>query len=161
MVEISIFNLKDTSQSLIRSFIFSKLFLRYYDYSYFREMIRDYVPFETKVLVAGCGNSNLPGDMVNDGYEKVVCGDLSRVVIDQLRFRYKNVPEISYFQGTMTDTDLPMGSFGAVIDKALFDTLLCTQTGPVTVSQYVNEVMSCSSFFSRGRIKNLCFKTYI
>jgi hypothetical protein len=91
-------------------------------------------------MIAGCGNSNMPGDMVEDGYKNVVCSDLSRVVIDQLKFRYQGIPEISFFQGTMTDTDLPAGSLNAVVDKALFDTLLCTQTGPVTVQQYVVEV---------------------
>jgi len=82
----------------------------------------------------------MPGDMVEDGYENIVCADLSRVVIDQLKHRYRDNPQISYFQGTMIDTDLPAASINAIIDKALFDTLLCTQTGPVTVAQYVNEI---------------------
>ena len=32
-------------------------------------------------MIAGCGNSNLAGDMVKDGYTKVVCGDISRVFV--------------------------------------------------------------------------------
>lgn len=91
-------------------------------------------------MIAGCGNSNMPGDMVDDGFKNVVCSDISRVVIDQLKFRYREREEISFFQGTMTDTDLPASSINAIVDKALFDTLLCTQTGPVTVKQYVVEV---------------------
>ena len=116
--------------------------IRYYDYAYFQHTIKDYVPFDKKVMIAGTGNSNMPGDMVDDGYKNIVCADLSRVVMDQLKYRYRDKPEISFFQGTMTDTDLPAKSVYAIIDKALFDTLLCTQTGPVTISQYVQEVVS-------------------
>lgn len=99
----------------------------------------------------------MPGDMVDDGYKNVVCSDLSRVVIDQLKFRYRDRTEISFFQGTMTDTDLPAGSLNAVVDKALFDTLLCTQTGPVTVQQYVVEViMECVLKASRTTLFLCC-----
>ena len=112
----------------------------YYGYSSFRETIRDSIPLTTKVLVAGCGSSNMLGDMANDGYTDIIGADLSRVVMTQLKYRYQDYPQISFFQGTMTDTDLPEGSIGAVVDKGLFDALLCTQTGATTVAQYVFEV---------------------
>ena len=47
----------------------------------------------------------------------------------------------------MTDTDLPPSSVDAVVDKALLDSLLCSDTGPVTVSQYVYEVIYDHSLF--------------
>ena len=70
-------------------------------------------------MLAGCGNSNMAGDMVKDGFKDVVCGDISRVAIKQLQYRYKNIPEITFFQGTMVDTDLPEKSFNAVIVRFL------------------------------------------
>lgn len=112
----------------------------YYGYDRFRETIRENIPANYRVMVAGCGSSNMIGDMVEDGYENIVGADLSRVAITQMKYRYQDYKEISFFQGTMTDTDLPEESFGAIIDKALFDSLLCTPTGSVTVQQYVNEV---------------------
>lgn len=112
----------------------------YYPYDRFRDTIRDAVPLDYRIMVAGCGTSNMLGDMLEDGYDTLVGADLSRVAITQMKYRYQDNPQISFFQGTMTDTDLPEGSFGAVVDKALFDALLCTQTGSVTVQQYVNEV---------------------
>ena len=112
----------------------------YYGYESFRETIRDNISLDGKVMVAGCGSSNLVGDMADDGYQKIVAADLSRVVMTQLKYRYQDYPQISYFQGTLTDTDLPEGSFDAVLDKGLFDALLCTQTGALTVAQYVYEV---------------------
>lgn len=112
----------------------------YYGYGHFRETIRDVVPLDAKVMVAGCGSSNMLGDMADDGYTNVVGADWSRVVIAQLKYRYKDYPEISLFQGNMTDTDLPEGSINAIIDKALMDSLLCTQMSSVAVQQYIFEV---------------------
>lgn len=112
----------------------------YYGYEFFRDTIRDNVPLNNKVMVAGCGSSNMLGDMADDGYENIVGSDWSRVVNAQLKYRYADYPQISLFQGNMTDTDLPEETFGAVIDKALFDSLLCSQTSSVSVAQYVYEV---------------------
>lgn len=120
----------------------------YYGYDSFRETIRDNIPLDAKVMVAGCGSSNMPGDMAEDGYQKIVAADLSRVVMTQMKYRYQDYPQISYFQGTLTDTDLPERSFDAVVDKGLFDALLCTQTGSLTVGQYIYEV---------GVMQQLCY----
>jgi hypothetical protein len=112
----------------------------FYGYESFRDTIRDNIPLDAKVMLAGCGSSNMLGDMADDGYEKLVAADLSRVVMTQLKYRYQDYSQISFFQGTLTDTDLPEGSFGAIVDKGLFDALLCTSTGPTTVAQYLFEV---------------------
>jgi len=112
----------------------------YYGYESFRETIRESIPLDTRVMLAGCGSSNMLGDMADDGYENLVAADLSRVVMTQLKYRYQDQPKISFFQGTLTDTDLPEGSFGAIVDKGLFDALLCTSTGTTTIAQYMYEV---------------------
>ena len=81
----------------------------YYGYETFKETIREYIPLNKKVMIAGCGNSNMLGDMADDGYQNIVGADLSRVAITQLKYRYQNYPQISFFQGNMIDTDLPEG----------------------------------------------------
>jgi hypothetical protein len=45
-----------------------------------------------------------------------------------------------HLEGTMLDTNLPVASFKVIIDKALFDTLLCSTVGATAISQYVFEV---------------------
>lgn len=112
----------------------------YYGYEYFRETIRDNIPQDWNVLVAGNGSSNMLGDMAEDGYQQIVGNDISRVIVAQLKYRYKDYPQITFFQGNMIDTDLPEGIFGAVIDKGLFDSLLCTQMSTTTIAQYIWEV---------------------
>ncbi len=114
----------------------------YYGYEYFRDTILDAIPLHRRTMVAGCGSSFMLGDMADDGYENLVGADWSRVVIAQLKYRYRDYPEIEMFQGNLVDTDLPEASFGAIVDKAVMDSMLCTNTSTVTISQYIYEVRS-------------------
>ena len=59
-----------------------------------------------------------------------------------------SLSKVNFFQGTMIDTNLPEGSFNAIIDKALFDSLLCLPSGSTYILQYLAEV-SCISLSSR------------
>lgn len=78
--------------------------------------------------------------MVEDDYTDIVAADLSRVVIAQLKLRCVDYPEISFFQGTMTDTNLPEGSFDGIIDKGLLDSIICGQMGATDTAVYIIEV---------------------
>lgn len=112
----------------------------YCAYEHIAETIKDTIALDANVLIAGCGSSNMLGDMVDDGYTHLVGADISRVCIKEMKSRYKDFPEITFFQGTMCDTDLPEDSFDAIIDKGLLDALLCTQVGATSVAQYIVEV---------------------
>lgn len=70
----------------------------YYGYEFFRDTINEYIPQNRRVLVAGCGNSNMLEDMAKDGYTELVGADLSRVVINQMKIKCEYLPEISFFQ---------------------------------------------------------------
>jgi hypothetical protein len=112
----------------------------YYGYEYFRDVIRENIPLDKKVMIVGVGSSHFPEDMVADGYADIVAQDISRVAIAQIQARCKHIPEIKYETSNMTDTNLPAESVFAIIDKGLLDSLLCSATGNATVQQYVNEV---------------------
>lgn len=112
----------------------------YYGYDFFKYIIREWVARESHVMVAGCGSSNMLEDMALDGYENIVGADLSRVAIANKKIRLGDrYPQISFFQGTMCDTNLPAASVDAIIDKALLDSLLCGGMGSVMVQQYIIE----------------------
>lgn len=70
----------------------------YYGYEYFRETIQEYVKKDAKVMVAGCGSSNMLIEMAEDGYQDIVGADISRVVIHQQKTRCRGLPAISFFQ---------------------------------------------------------------
>ena len=80
-------------------------------------------------------------DMVEVGYTKITGLDISRVAMEILKVRCKCYPQITLVQGTMMDTDLPEHSFSGVIDKAVFDSIICAGVGSTSVKQYLQEVI--------------------
>ena len=80
-------------------------------------------------------------DMVEVGYTSITGLDISRVAIEILKVRCKSYPEITLVQGTMMDTDLPEHSYEGVIDKAVFDSIICGGVGSTSVKQYLQEVI--------------------
>ena len=91
-------------------------------------------------MIAGCGNSHMIENMADDGYEKLLGLDISRVVISQMNTRCTDYEQIEFKQGNILDTNLPMKSFDAIIDKALFDSILCVPGGDISIYILRNEV---------------------
>ena len=112
----------------------------YYPYQYFRQSILDNVPLDGKVLIAGCGNLHHIEDMATDGFENLIGVDISRVVIGQMKVRCSDLPMCTFLQRNLTDTDIESESVDAVIDKALLDSIVCSDTGHIHVQQYVDEI---------------------
>jgi EEF1A lysine methyltransferase 4 len=120
---------------------FPEPFEWYYGYEMFQVVINETFPDKSvKIMIAGCGNSHFIEDMADDGYTDLVGVDLSRVAIAIMKQRCKDRPGISFHQGTMMDTDLPRAEYGGVIDKAVMDSLFCTNTGVHNVKNYIMEV---------------------
>jgi SAM-dependent methyltransferase len=113
----------------------------YHGYDYYRDPILENIELEKKVLVAGCGTSNMPEDMAEDGYTDVIAQDISRIAIKNQIARTDHIESIKCVTGNMTDMDLEDEEIEAVIDKALLDSLFCSDNGETDVAQYVNEVI--------------------
>ena len=119
----------------------SEPFEWYHPFEYYRETILEEVELDQRVLIAGCGTSNMPEDMVNEDYEHVVANDISRVALRMQEVRCKGMHNITFLRGNMTDMDLEDEVFDAIIDKALMDSLWCSAMGTTVVAQYVNEII--------------------
>jgi SAM-dependent methyltransferase len=113
----------------------------YHGFEYYRDPILDNIEFDKKIIVAGCGTSNMPEDLVADGYTNVIAQDISRIAIKNQIARTEHIEEIKCITGNMTDMDLEDEEIEAVIDKALLDSLYCSDNGETDVAQYVNEVI--------------------
>lgn len=93
-------------------------------------------------MVAGCGNSLLSEDMVDDGFQSILATDFSRVVIDQqILSSASEYPEISYHQCNMTSSFLDSQAFEAIIDKGLYDAIGCAVNGERAQKLYIREVL--------------------
>ena len=112
----------------------------YYPYEVFRAILHCKVSFSSKVMIAGCGSSNMIEDMAADGYEELVGCDFSRVAVAQMEIRCNDIPQASFHLRSLTDSDYENECFDAIIDKAAFDSIMCSDNGSTKVRQYVHEM---------------------
>jgi SAM-dependent methyltransferase len=120
---------------------YTESFEWYYPYSYFKGIINDAVSVDARVLVAGCGNSTMCEDMVEDGYNSVLGTDISRVVIDMQTLLAVEYPEIKYQQCNMCNSFMEPECVDAIIDKGLYDAILCAVNGERQIQLYIREVL--------------------
>ncbi|KAI4338589.1 hypothetical protein MLD38_023627 [Melastoma candidum] len=121
----------------------SKPFDWYQKYSSLSPLVRLYVspPDRPRVLVVGCGNSLFSEQMVDDGYEDVVNVDVSSVVIDEMKKKYANRPQLRYMVMDVRDMSaFESASFGVVIDKGTLDSLLCGSNSQTNAEKMLQEV---------------------
>ncbi|KAG6757956.1 hypothetical protein POTOM_038285 [Populus tomentosa] len=99
----------------------------YQKYPSLAPLINLYIPrhVHPRILVVGCGNSAFSEEMVSDGYEDVVNIDISTVVIEAMKKKYINHPQLKYIGMDVRDmSEFQSGSFNAVIDKGTLDSIL-------------------------------------
>lgn len=113
----------------------------YQTYSALRPLLRARVPASSRVLMLGGGNSLMSEDMAKDGYEHIANIDISSVVIEQMREKHKEIPQLTYMQMDVRDMSF-FGdkSFDCVIDKGTLDAMMCADDAPHGASKMLEEV---------------------
>lgn len=112
----------------------------YYPYEQFADILNDRVAKSARIMDAGCGNSELIQNLVDDGFEEVVGVDFSRVAIDQLKKRCDEYDEIELLCLNMQDTNLKESSFDCIIDKGLLDSIACNLQSNESIANYITEI---------------------
>ena len=110
---------------------------------------------EARVLIAGCGNSPLPFDMIEAGWTGGIVGiDFSSLVVNQMKnkgLRSKTVldtaaaeskqpPEILDFHCADVSQSLPEysdGSFDLILVKGTFDAILCSNGSRANIMKFI------------------------
>ncbi|EHB17542.1 Methyltransferase-like protein 13 [Heterocephalus glaber] len=88
-------------------------------------VLHKYIKPREKVLVIGCGSSELSGQLYDVGYQDMVNIDISEVVIKQMRERNaRRRPQMSFLKMDMTRMEFPDASFQVVLDKGTLDAVL-------------------------------------
>jgi len=80
-----------------------------------------------KVLMLGCGNSNLTLEMYHDGWKDIVNVDYSPLVIETMSTRYQDYPELLWECMDARSLTFPENYFDAVVDKGLLDAMACSE----------------------------------
>jgi len=112
----------------------------YQRYTGIQELIQKYVKKDANILMAGCGNSRLSEDMLDDGYTTIANVDISRVVIDAMAQKYADKQALTWQQMNVCALDFGDESFDAVIAKGLMDAILCGEGSTANVAKMCMEV---------------------
>ncbi|GAM16938.1 hypothetical protein SAMD00019534_001130 [Acytostelium subglobosum LB1] len=113
----------------------------YQDFSGLKDIFESKMKLTDNILMVGCGNSLLTEQMYEAGYKTIVNVDISSVVIDQLRIKYKEYEGLSYVTANIIETPFSDNTFDAVIDKGTFDAIMCGD------SLKVNTVSMCEEIY--------------
>lgn len=89
-----------------------------------REAMLAAIPSGRPVLVTGCGNSTLSEELFRAGLTDIVSMDYSEGVIESMRRKTADRPEMKWEVGDARATGLDAGSVGSVVDKGTLDAVL-------------------------------------
>ncbi|KAF6984565.1 hypothetical protein CFC21_002549 [Triticum aestivum] len=83
----------------------------------------------------------LSEDMVKDGYQNIVNIDISSVVIEQMKEKHMDFPQLTYMQLDVRDMSFfGDGSFDCIIDKGTLDAMMCGDDAPHGAYKMLAEV---------------------
>jgi len=97
----------------------------YVTFEALKEIVAPFLKVEHKILMIGCGNSRLSAQLYEAGYHNITNIDISEIVINQMKARYKDLDKMEWLLKDATKLDFPDNSYDLVIDKATTDALLC------------------------------------
>ena len=80
---------------------------------------------DVRVLMLGCGNSEMSRAMSADGFTALTAIDYSTVVIQQMKTAHQDAPNIKFMVMDARAMTFSAESFDVVIDKGTLDAVLC------------------------------------
>ncbi|KAM6963220.1 eEF1A lysine and N-terminal methyltransferase [Aplochiton taeniatus] len=107
-----------------------KAFEWYGDYTKLCGVLHKYIKPRDKVLVVGCGNSELSEQLYDVGYKHLTNIDISETVVNNMNQRNaERRPELTFQQMDATQTPYEDGSYQATLDKGTLDAMASEEGG--------------------------------
>ncbi|KAI3368963.1 hypothetical protein L3Q82_025928, partial [Scortum barcoo] len=107
-----------------------KAFEWYGDYNKLCGVLHKYIKVQDKVLVVGCGNSELSEQMYDVGYKHLTNIDISETVVTHMNQRNaERRPGLTFQQVDATQTPYEDGSYQATLDKGTLDAMASEEEG--------------------------------
>eukprot|EP00823_Brevimastigomonas_motovehiculus_P001217 TRINITY_DN11737_c0_g1_i1.p1 TRINITY_DN11737_c0_g1~~TRINITY_DN11737_c0_g1_i1.p1 ORF type:complete len:249 (+),score=66.14 TRINITY_DN11737_c0_g1_i1:158-904(+) len=103
-----------------------------------------------RVLVVGCGNSELSEQMYKDGFVNIISIDYSETVIKQMQNAYgKDMPQLSFQTMDVRDLRFKDETFDIICDKGTLDAILCGNESAKNSTTMLHE---CCRVLKRGGV---------
>ncbi|XP_078115744.1 eEF1A lysine and N-terminal methyltransferase [Sander vitreus] len=107
-----------------------KAFEWYGDYNKLCGVLHKYIKVKDKVLVVGCGNSELSEQMFDVGYKRLTNIDISETVVTHMNQRNaERRPGLTFQQVDATQTPYEEASYQAALDKGTLDAMASEEEG--------------------------------
>ncbi|XP_047443253.1 eEF1A lysine and N-terminal methyltransferase [Mugil cephalus] len=107
-----------------------KAFEWYGDYNKLCGVLHKYIKVQDKVLVVGCGNSELSEQLYDVGYKHLINIDISETVVTHMNQRNaERRPDLAFHQVDATQTPYEDCSYQAVLDKGTLDAMASEEEG--------------------------------
>ncbi|XP_029563311.1 eEF1A lysine and N-terminal methyltransferase isoform X2 [Salmo trutta] len=107
-----------------------KAFEWYGDYNKLCGVLHKYIKPRDKVLVVGCGNSELSEQLYDVGYRHLTNIDISETVVNHMNQKNaKQRPDLTFQTVDATQTPYEDGSYQAALDKGTLDAMASQEEG--------------------------------
>ncbi|XP_008275658.1 eEF1A lysine and N-terminal methyltransferase [Stegastes partitus] len=107
-----------------------KAFEWYGDYNKLCGVLHKYIKVQDKVLVVGCGNSELSEQLYDVGYKHLTNIDISETVVTHMNQRNaERRPGLTFHQVDATQTPYEDASYQAALDKGTLDAMASEEEG--------------------------------
>ncbi|XP_030582494.1 eEF1A lysine and N-terminal methyltransferase [Archocentrus centrarchus] len=102
----------------------------YGDYNKLCGVLHKYIKVQDKVLVVGCGNSELSEQLYDVGYKHLTNIDISETVVNHMNQRNaERRPGLTFYQVDATKTPYEDASYQAALDKGTLDAMASEEEG--------------------------------
>jgi len=86
------------------------------------DVVGAYMTPESKILMLGCGNSDMSEKMYKAGFEQIVNIDISQQLMDNLRQKQEaTMPKMQWLMMDATAMSFDSGNFDVIVDKGTLD----------------------------------------
>ncbi|XP_042285337.1 EEF1A lysine methyltransferase 4 [Thunnus maccoyii] len=103
-------------------------------FSRFQHLLEKHIKKEDSILILGCGNSSMSGDMYSAGYCSITNIDYSSVCISAMSARHSDCPGMTWHQMDIRQLSFPNESFDVILEKATLDAIMVEEKTPWEVS---------------------------
>lgn len=107
----------------------------------FKHLIIPCLHPQSRILILGCGNSNLGFDLYDAGFPLITSLDYSSVVIERMESQSKGRKEMTWICEDLRDFKFNAASFDVILEKGTIDALLVDEKSPWTMSESGSEMM--------------------
>jgi len=88
-----------------------------------KDVVRPLLAPDARILILGCGNSNMSALMHKEGHKPIVSVDISEAVIEQMKERHGQSDTLDWRAMDAAAMDFPDAAFDVAVEKGMFDAL--------------------------------------